>query len=67
MNEPPLAPVAPSYLNVPMDAAAVPPVAPVAELSALLLPPLAITVLAVPNQLSPPGAELELPAPTFTV
>jgi len=51
-----------------MDAAALPPVAPVELLFGTLAPPFAITVVAVLNQLSPPGLVPELlPAPTVTV
>jgi hypothetical protein len=63
----PLAPEPPLYFVVPMLAEASPPAAPVEILFGTLEPPLAMMVLALPNQESPPADGLELPAPTVTV
>jgi hypothetical protein len=50
-----------------MEAEAEPPFAPVELLLPQDEPPLAITVVAVPNQESPPAPVPVLPAPTVTV
>jgi len=53
--------------TVPKLLLAAPPTAPTVPLLGAELPPFAITVVAVLNQLSPPAEALLLPAPTVTV
>ena len=64
---PPVAPLPPLNFTCPTPLLAAPPVALVLLFAATLLPPLAITVAALPNQESPPAEVLVLPAPTVTV